>query len=157
MYCILDRNWNTKRFFTKTHPCMVHHLSCTLYSWYARTRGNEIAFWMTIDSRTLPGRRSDAAQVVGLRPPSEGARMEVRLVHAAALERAPPCVERGHPAGVSHPSRGELIRLIAYLWLATLYGDLLQCVSFGQTDRSVSIEFKNDFLLWNFFFLILWY
>lgn len=125
---------------------MVHHLSCTLYSWYARTRGNEIAFWMTIDSRTLPGRRSDAAQVVGLRPPSEGARMEVRLVHAAALERAPPCVERGHPAGVGHPSRGELIRLIAYLWLATLYGDL-QCVSFGQTDRSVSIEFKNDFLL----------
>lgn len=87
---------------------------------------------MTTDSRTLSGRRSDAAQVVGLRSPSEGARMEVRLVHAAALERASPCVERGHPAGAGHPSRGELIRLIAYLWLATLYGDLPQCVSFGR-------------------------
>lgn len=124
-------NWNTKRLqklkLLHGSPFIVH----IIFIWYARTRGNEIAFWMTTDSRTLSGRRSDAAQVVGLRPPSEGARMEVRLVHAAALERASPCVERGHPAGVGHPSRGELIRLIAYLWLATLYGDLPQCVSFG--------------------------
>lgn len=51
--------------------------------------------------------------MVGLRPPSEGAGLEVRLVHAAALERASPCAERGHPAGAGHSARGELIRLIA--------------------------------------------
>ena len=68
---------------------------------------------MTTDSRSLPGRRGNVAQVAGLRPSSEGAGLEVRLVHVATLERASPCVERGHPAGARHSARGELIRLIA--------------------------------------------
>ena len=68
---------------------------------------------MTTDSRSLSGRRGNVAQVAGLRPPSEGAGLEVRLVHVATLERASPCVERGHPTGARHSARGELIRLIA--------------------------------------------
>ncbi|KAF3424156.1 hypothetical protein E2986_13910 [Frieseomelitta varia] len=62
---------------------------------------------MTTDSRSLPGRRGNVAQVAGLRPSSEGAGLEVRLVHVATLERASPCVERGHPAGARHSARGD--------------------------------------------------
>jgi len=37
--------------------------------------------------------------MAGLRSPSESAGLEVRLLHAAALERTSPRTQRGHSAG----------------------------------------------------------
>lgn len=91
---------------------------------------------MTIDSRPLPGGRSDLAQVAGLRPPSEGPGMEVRIVHAPALERASPCAQRGHPTGAGYPARGELIRIIAWLSRASLF-PTVQCESSWPIDFAV--------------------
>lgn len=118
---------------------------------------------MTTDSRSLPGRRGDVAQVVGLRSTSEGAGLEVRLVHAAALERASPCVERSHPTGARHSARGELIKLIVdqpasfvgySLSLSFLIRNARQSVSLGEpidrvqrsyvsSEKSLSKEHKG--------------
>lgn len=116
---------------------------------------------MTTDSCSLPGRRGDVAQVVGLRSTSEGAGLEVRLVHAAALERASPCVERSHPTGARHSARGELIKLIVdqpvsfvgYSF-SFLIRDARQSVSLGEpidrvqrgcvsSEKSLSKEHKG--------------
>lgn len=102
---------------------------------------------MTTDSCSLPGRRGDVAQVVGLRSTSEGAGLEVRLVHAAALERASPCVERSHPTGARHSARGELIKLIVDQ-PASFVGYSLSLFSFAMLGKvylwvNRSIAFKR--------------
>lgn len=65
---------------------------------------------LVIDNRPLPGRRGDVTEMAGLRSPSEGAGLEVRLLHATALERTSPRAQRGHSAGLGHSTRGEPIK-----------------------------------------------
>lgn len=65
---------------------------------------------LTTDNRPLPGRRGDVTEMAGLRSPSTGAGLEVRLLHAAALEHTSPRTQRGHSAGPGHSTRGEPIK-----------------------------------------------
>lgn len=81
--------------------CFAAAVRLSVYSAWARASALNVLSLVT-DNRPLPGRRGDVTEMAGLRSPSEGAGLEVRLLHAAALGRTSPRTQRGHSAGPGH-------------------------------------------------------